>query len=379
MWYTIKIFLIGRLMVKFLNLHSVNARFESQFKEAFQTFLDSGQYILGQEVDRFETDFASYCGTKYCLGVSNGLDALTLIFKGLIALGRLKENDEVLVPANTFIASILSLKNVGLKPVFVEPDRTTFNISPIEIEKHISAKTKAILVVHLYGQLAPMEKIKSIADRNDLVIIEDAAQAHGAETSTGKKAGNLSHVAAFSFYPTKNLGALGDAGAITTNNDELASVLKKLRNYGADAKYSFEMLGANNRLDEVQAAFLGVKLKYLDSDNLSRQKVANRYLSEINNPKIELPFYDGSKSHVFHLFVVRTNDREGLKKYLEACQIQTMVHYPIPPHKQKAFTEFVSLELPVTERMHNTVLSLPMSPVLSEIEINEVVKCVNAY
>jgi len=366
-------------LIKFLDLHKVNARFEEQFKQEFQSFLDSGYYILGEGLKRFEQNFASYCGTKYCLGVSNGLDALTLIFKGYIELGKLKKGDEVLVPANTFIASILAIINSGLKPVLVEPDEKTFNISVSEIEKQITKNTKAILAVHLYGQLADTDSINLLAKKNDLLVIEDAAQAHGATNSNGVKAGNLSNVAAFSFYPTKNLGGLGDAGAITTNDEELYLILKKLRNYGSEKKYVSELAGFNNRMDEIQAIFLDVKLKLLDADNEKRRIIAKRYLTEIKNSKIQLPLRNNSKNHVFHLFVIRVKDRDDFVSYCEKKEIQTLIHYPIPPHKQKALSEFVSLKLPITEAIHNTVVSLPISPVMNEDEVSFMIQILNGY
>lgn len=366
-------------MIKFLDIHKVNARFEEQFKQEFQSFLDSGYYILGEGLKRFEQNFAFYCGTKFCLGVSNGLDALTLIFKGYIELGKLKVGDEVLVPANTFIASVLAIINSGLKPVFVEPDEKTYNISTSEIEKQISKETKAILAVHLYGQLADMDSIISLAKKHDLLVIEDAAQAHGAIDNNGIKAGNLSNAAAFSFYPTKNLGALGDAGAITTNDEELFLILNKLRNYGSEKKYVSDLSGFNNRMDELQAIFLDVKLKLLDADNEKRRTIAKRYLAEIQNSKIQLPFYNNSKNHVFHLFVIRVKDRDDFVSYCEKKEIQTLIHYPIPPHKQKALSEFVSLELPITEAIHNTVVSLPISPVMNEDEVSFVIGTLNTY
>ena len=366
-------------MIKFLDLHKANARFESEFKEEFQLFLDSGYYILGERLKQFESNFASYCGTSYCLGVSNGLDALTLIFKGYQALGKLNKGDEVIVPANTYIASILSILNAGLKPVLIEPDEKTFNISVPEIEKCISEKTKAIMAVHLYGQLSDMEVINRLASQYGLLVIEDAAQSHGAQDANGTRAGNLSNAAAFSFYPSKNLGALGDAGAITTNDEELYHVVEKLRNYGNKKKYNSELLGFNNRMDEIQAVFLNVKLKSLDRDNERRREIAVRYLNEIQNSKIQLPFYDNSKNHVFHLFVVRVGNRDGFINYLQVNNIEALVHYPIPPHKQNALIEFVSLNLPITESIHKTVVSLPMSPVMTEEEVSRVIEILNTY
>lgn len=366
-------------MIKFLDLHKINARFEIQFQKEFQNFLNSGQYVLSERLLQFENNFATYCGSKYCLGISNGLDALTLILKGYQALGRLKKGDDVIVPANTYIASILAIINTGLKPVLVEPNPDTFNSSISEIEKHITKNTRAIMAVHLYGQLAKMDSINGLAKKHNLLVIEDAAQAHGAQNEIGKKAGNLSNAAAFSFYPAKNLGALGDAGAITTNDIQLYEVVRNLRNYGSEKKYVYELLGVNNRMDELQAVFLDIKLKQLDKDNEKRRSIAIRYLNEVINPKIKLPYYDNSKNHVFHLFVVRVRKRDSFINYMERYGIQTLIHYPIPPHKQKALSKFISLELPITESIHATVVSLPLSPVMSDNEVDYVIKTLNAY
>ncbi|WP_417889431.1 DegT/DnrJ/EryC1/StrS family aminotransferase [Xanthomarina gelatinilytica] len=376
-------------MIKFLDLQQINKRFETEFQQKFQQFLNSGQYILGAEVETFETDFANYCGTKFCVGTSNGLDALTLIFKAYLELGILKPGDQVMLPANTFFASVLSVIHSGLHPIFIEPERDTFNISVKDIEKQLTPHVKAIMVVHLYGQLANMEVINQLAEKHKLLVIEDAAQAHGAVFNSefkiqdseliNQKAGNLGHAAAFSFYPSKNLGALGDGGAITTNDIVLFETIKKLRNYGSDKKYEYQLKGFNNRLDEVQAMFLNVKLKYLDADNEKRQIIAKRYLSDISSKKIELPFYDGSKNHVFHLFVVTVKDRENFVSYLKKQNIETLIHYPIPPHKQKALVSFNHLSLPVTENIHETVVSLPMSPVMTEQEVSKVINAINSY
>lgn len=366
-------------MIKFLDLHKINKRFEPEFQKKFQQFLDSGHYILGKEVENFEAEFAAYCGTKYCIGTSNGLDALTLIFRAYLELGILKTGDHVLIPANTFFASVLSVINSGLIPIFIEPEARTFNISIQEIEKQINPNVKAIMAVHLYGQLANMEAINIIAEKHNLLVIEDAAQAHGAETVTGKKAGNLSDAAAFSFYPSKNLGALGDGGAVTTNNSVLYETIKKMHNYGAEKKYEYSLLGFNNRLDEIQAMFLNIKLKHLDTDNIKRQEIAKRYLIEISSEKLELPYYDGSKNHVFHLFVVRVKNRDKFVSYLKNHDIETLIHYPVPPHKQKALTNFNHLSLSITEEIHETVVSLPLSPVMSSEEITQIVKTINSY
>ncbi|MCX7550550.1 DegT/DnrJ/EryC1/StrS family aminotransferase [Xanthomarina sp. F2636L] len=366
-------------MIKFLDLNKINKRFEPEFNNKFKQFLDSGHYILGKEVATFETNFAKYCGSKYSIGTSNGLDALSLIFKAYIELGILKTGDHVLIPANTFFASALAVINSGLIPVFVEPEINTFNMSVQEIEKQLTPKVKAIMVVHLYGQLVNMEAINVLAEKNNLIIIEDAAQAHGAENKAGKKAGNLGHVAAFSFYPSKNLGALGDGGAVTTNDPVLAKTIKKLHNYGADKKYEYSLVGFNNRLDEIQAMFLNIKLNALDDDNFKRQEIAKRYLTEISSNKIELPFYDGSKNHVFHVFVVRVRERENFVSYLKKHDIETLIHYPIPPHKQKALVHFNNLSLPITENIHKTVVSLPISPVMTDKDVAQIIEIINYY
>ena len=337
-------------MIPFLDLHAINARFERQFQDGFKQFLDSGYYILGNQVKLFEANFARYCGTKHCIGVGNGLDALRLILEAYKILGKLKESDEVLVASNTYIATILAIKQAGLKPVLVEADFDTYNFNIQALKNAISPKTKAIMPVHLYGQLAPMDAILKISNENNLLVIEDAAQAHGAKNNDGKLAGNIGDAAGFSFYPTKNLGALGDGGAVTTNDDELAAVITKLRNYGASTKYVNEIVGLNSRLDEIQAAFLNIKLPTLDSDNEIRRKIAKKYISEIKNDKIILPHYDGSENHIFHLFVVRVENRNEFIDYLDRNGIGHLIHYPIPPHRQEALSEFKNLSFPVPKK-----------------------------
>ncbi|MBZ4042534.1 DegT/DnrJ/EryC1/StrS family aminotransferase [Flavobacterium hibisci] len=373
-------------MISFLDLKKINEPYETAFQTKLKSVLENGWYILGNEVTAFENNFASYCGIKHCIGVGNGLDALVLIFKGYIQLGILQKGDEVIVPANTYIASILAILEADLIPVLVEPKLETYNINPDLILEKITSKTRAILVVHLYGQLAEMNQINTIAYQNNLLVIEDAAQAHGAvlaesrkPKAESKKSGNLSNTAAFSFYPGKNLGALGDGGAITTNDAQLAKVLYSLRNYGSQKKYHNEFVGVNSRLDELQAAFLNLKLPNLNEDNQKRREVATRYLTEIKNNKIILPFWDFSHNHVFHLFVIRTENRNELQNYLSENGIQTMIHYPIPPHKQKAFSEWNKQSFPITEKIHNEVLSLPMSPVLTNIEVSFIVEILNQY
>lgn len=371
-------------MIPFLDLHKINQRYENAFQEKLKNVLKNGWYILGEEVQTFEKNFANYCGTKQCIGVGNGFDALVLIFKAYIQLGKMQKGDEVIVPANTYIASILAILEADLVPVLVEPKLETYNINPDLISEKITSKTKAILAVHLYGQLAEMDKINKIAYQNNLLVIEDSAQAHGAVfEAKSQKAGNLSNAAAFSFYPGKNLGALGDAGAITTNDLELAKTIQSLRNYGSEKKYCNDYIGVNSRLDEIQAAFLNVKLPYLDTDNQQRKAIAKRYLSEIKNEKITLPTVSlrGTKqsNHVFHLFVIRTKNRDKLQQYLLENGIETLIHYPIPPHQQKALSAWNNLSFPVTEKIHNEVLSLPISPVLTKEEVEFIIEILNKY
>ena len=366
-------------MIKFLDLKKINQPFEATFQEKIKTFFDKSWYILGDEVKAFETSFASYCGTKHCIGVGNGLDALTLIFKGYIQLGKLQKGDEVIVAANTYIASILAILEADLIPVLVEPKIETYNINPALIEEKWTAKTKAILAVHLYGQLAEMDTINALAKKHNLLIIEDAAQAHGATTSENVKAGNLGNAAGFSFYPGKNLGALGDAGAITTNDDQLAKVLFSLRNYGSETKYYNDYIGVNSRLDEIQAAFLNLKLPHLDQENIKRRTIAKRYLSEIKNDKITLPHWDFSDNHVFHLFVIRIKQRATLQKYLLENGIETLIHYPVAPHKQKALKTWNNLSFPITEKIHDEILSLPISSVMTQDEVGVVIQKLNSW
>jgi dTDP-4-amino-4,6-dideoxygalactose transaminase len=359
-------------MIKFFDLQKLNMPFEALFLAKTKAFLDKGWYILGDEVKQFEQNFAAYSKANHCIGVGNGLDALVLILKAHIQLGNLQKGDEVVVSANTYIASVLAILHADLIPVFVEPSIETYNINPNLIEEKITSKTKAILVVHLYGQLAEMDKINAICESNNLLIIEDAAQAHGLPF-------NGNYTRAFSFYPGKNLGALGDGGAITTNDDKLAEVLFSLRNYGSNKKYHNNYLGVNSRLDELQAAFLNIKLPYLYTENETRKKIAKRYLSEIKNTKIYLPNCNDFNDHVFHLFVIRTENRDLLQDYLYTNGIETVIHYPIPPHKQKALQDFRHLSLPITEKVHQEVLSLPMSSVLTDEEITYIIITLNSY
>lgn len=366
-------------MIPFLDLKKINASYEAAFELKLKNMLHKGWYVLGEEVSNFEKAFADYCGTKYCIGVGNGLDALVLILKAYIHLGKLKKGDEVIVPANTYIASILAILQADLVPVTIEPDLDTYTINPELVNEKITSKTKAILVVHLYGQLANMNAINIIAKSNNLLVIEDAAQAHGAKNTEDIKAGNLGDAAGFSFYPGKNLGALGDAGAVTTNDTELATILFSLRNYGSHIKYHNDFIGINSRLDELQAAFLNVKLPELDRENEKRKVIVNHYLSNISNPKIILPVYNGGNHHVFHVFVIRTENRDDLQHYLNKNGILTMIHYPIPPHKQQALVEWNELSFPITEKIHREILSIPLSPVMTIEEADFVVSILNKY
>lgn len=366
-------------MIPFLDLHRVNLPYEEAFRQKMQTFLDKGWYILGEEVTAFESEWAAYCGTAHAIGVGNGLDALVLIFRSYIELGKMAPGDEVIVAANTYIASILAIRQAGLHPVLTEADPDSYNLDPAAIAQKITARTKAILPVHLYGRLCEMQAISALAQRHGLLVIEDAAQAHGAVDAAGKKAGNLGDAAGFSFYPTKNLGALGDAGAVTTNDAGLARMVRMLRNYGSETKYYNEYVGVNSRLDELQAAFLRVKLPHLDAENKRRRDIATAYLQEISHPDIVTPDYSGKDDHVFHQFVVRSAHRDRLQAYLKENGVQTQIHYPVAPHKQKALTEWSGLSFPVTERLHDEVLSLPMSGVLGDSEVETILSAVNRF
>ncbi|MCH7340651.1 DegT/DnrJ/EryC1/StrS family aminotransferase [Acinetobacter higginsii] len=366
----------------FLDLKNINQQYREQLIEACTRVIDSGWYIGGTELDQFEQNFAAYCGTKYAIGVANGLDALILTLRAWKELGKLKDGDEVIVPSNTYIASILAISANQLIPVLVEPDSDTFNLDPAKIEAVITNKTKVILPVHLYGQLAAMREIMAIAEKYNLLVLEDSAQSHGAAID-GKKAGNWGDASGFSFYPGKNLGALGDAGAITTNDTELANMLRALRNYGSHEKYKNLVQGVNSRLDEIQAAMLDIKLKFLDQEIVHRREVAQVYLEGISNPLIELPKIEvkaiEDQQHVWHLFVIRTLHREALQQHLAAHGIQTLIHYPIPPHKQQAYREWNNLSFPISEKIHETVLSLPMSPVLSIKDAQHIVEVCNTF
>jgi dTDP-4-amino-4,6-dideoxygalactose transaminase len=366
-------------MIPFFPLNRLHRKYEMELQEVFTEVLQKGQFILGEQTQLFEEEFASYCGTTYAIGTGTGLDALLLILKGYMELGKLQAGDEVLVPAHTFFATTLAVKNSGLNPVLVDAVPGEFLMTQKSIEASITSKTKAIIPVHLYGQLVDMQMVTDLAKTHDWLVIEDAAQAHGACDQNGRKAGAFGHAAAFSFYPTKNLGALGDGGIVTTSDISLAKILRSLRNYGATEKYNFEYSGYNSRLDELQAAILRKKLHYLSSENVRRRQIAQKYIQGIHHPKIRLPKYDGSENHVFHLFVIQTERREELQNYLLKCGIETAIHYPIPPHLQKALPEFNHLRLPITEQIHREVLSLPMSPVHTDEEIDTVIEILNSF
>lgn len=365
-------------MVKYLDLQKINASFEPELTEAVERTVKSGWYLFGAEVEEFERRFARYCGVGHCVGVGNGLDALTLIFMSYISLGRMQRGDEVIVPANTYIASILAVLRAGLKPVFCEPEWETCNIDANKIETLVTSRTKAVMVVHLYGRMCRMDAVREMACRYGLYVVEDCAQAHGAMYN-GKKAGALGHAAGFSFYPGKNLGALGDAGAVTTDDDELAGRVRALANYGSSAKYVHPYIGINSRMDEMQAAVLNVKLGRLDADNHQRREVARQYGEKIKAKELWLPVVDDEQAHVFHIFTVFTPLRDSLQSYLKARGIQALIHYPIPPHRQESLRDYAALSLPITERIHREELSLPMSPLLTEEEISQVADAVNSF
>ncbi|PST87783.1 DegT/DnrJ/EryC1/StrS family aminotransferase [Photobacterium iliopiscarium] len=365
-------------MINFLNLKAINNQYEQELKDACSRVIDSGWYIMGQELELFESEFSNYCGTKHAIGVANGLDALILVIRAWKELGRLKDGDEVIVPANTYIASILAITENKLVPVFVEPNPETYNLCLKNVRSSITNKTKAILPVHLYGLISPMPELMAIAKEFNLLVLEDCAQAHGASID-GKKAGNWGDAAGFSFYPGKNLGALGDAGAVTTNDDELAKTVRAIRNYGSHKKYENLYAGINSRLDEIQAAMLRVKLGYLDQETERRQEIANRYRNEITNSLIQLPQWKKDEHHVFHLFVIQTKSRDKLQHYLMENNIQTVIHYPIPPHKQPAYAQWNSLSLPLTEEIHQQVLSLPIDPTMTNSDISNVINAINEY
>jgi dTDP-4-amino-4,6-dideoxygalactose transaminase len=394
-------------MIKFLDLKKINNSYEPELSEAIKRVTHSGWYLLGEEIKTFERQYASFIGTRQCVGVASGLDALRLIIRAYIEMGELAEGDEIIVPANTYIASILAITENRLTPVLVEPELKTYNIDPLKIEEKITNRTRAIMIVHLYGQNAMHQAIQKLIDRYELILIEDNAQAPGAYYSTAettkpdskkghhfpcdqsevnqKRTGSIGHSAAHSFYPGKNLGALGDGGAVTTNSDDLSEVIRSIANYGFKKKYYCTYKGLNSRLDEIQAAVLKVKLKHLDRDNKKRRDIAKYYLDNIKQPGISLPIVSAPPSrpndfsHVWHLFVIRAKSRDKLQAYLFENGIQTLIHYPVPPHKQKAYKEWNHLRFPITEKIHNEVLSMPISQAMRDIEVEMVVHMLNNF
>ncbi len=367
------------MQIKFLDLGAVNQPYFPQMMTVTQQFFEGGWYILGDAVKTFEEEYALFCGSEYCIGVSNGLDALRIIFEAYKVLNKLKAGDEVIVPANTYIASILAISQSGLTPVLVEPDPKTYNLDAEGLEKHITANTRAVMAVHLYGQLAAMSGLQDLCKKHNLLLVEDAAQAHGASDSTGKRAGSLSDAAGHSFYPGKNLGALGDAGAVTTSDEELMMAIKALRNYGSHKKYYNLYQGFNMRLDENQAAWLRIRLNGLLKENEKRRELAALYSSLIKNKEVVLPYVLENNLHVYHIYAIMHPRRDELQQYLSDNGIQTMIHYPVPPHHQEAFSHWKHLKFPVTEKIHQQELSLPISPVHTNEEIEYVSEKINQF
>lgn len=367
-----------KIIVPFLPIKDITASFEPVLSQKVTEVIKNGWYIHGEECMQFEKRFAEYCGVTHCIGVGNGLEALKLILRAYKLLDVFQDGDEIIVPANTFIATILAISAENLTPVFVEPDIDDYLINVKKIEEHITKKTKAIMPVHLYGRLCNMEAISVIAKKHHLKVIEDAAQAHGANQN-GKRSGSFGDAAGFSFYPGKNLGCLGDGGCVTTNNDELAAIIRKLANYGSSVKYVHEYKGENSRLDEIQAAVLSVKLERLDADNVCRRQIAAMYNSGIKNNAVILPKIHESEEHVWHIYCVRVQNRQAFIEYLNSYGIETVIHYPTSPHKQNAYTEFSHLHLPISEKIHAEVVSIPMSPLLSDEEVQYIIGKINAW
>ncbi len=365
-------------MVKFLDIQKITERYTKGIHEAASRVIDSGWYLLGEVTRQFEKDYSEYMGTEYCVGVANGLDALRIILRAYIELGVMKEGDEIIVPANTFIASIIAITDNRLVPVLVEPDINTYQIDDTKIESAITPKTKGIMIVHLYGQCAYTERVGELCQKYNLKLIEDNAQATGCKFK-GKMTGSLGDAAGHSFYPGKNLGALGDGGAITTNDPSLEHTVRSLANYGSSIKYVFDYQGYNSRLDEIQAAVLSVKLAGLDQDNQRRKEVARYYLEHINHTEVTLPKVNDWDAHVFHLFIIRSARRDALLKHLNNRGVQALIHYPVPPHKQKAYNEWNQFYFPITEKVHSEVLSLPISQVISDEEATLVIEAVNSF
>ena len=369
---------VKKNMIKFLDLKAINAAYAEEIEEAMLRVARSGWYLRGEETRHFEETYARYIGCRHAIGCGNGLDALRLIFRAYIEMGVLREGDEVIVPANTYIASILAVTDNRLKPIFVEPDRETLQIDDSLIEQAITPRTRAIMIVHLYGRCAYTEMIGDLCKKHNLLLIEDNAQAHGCHCGA-KRTGSLGNAAGHSFYPGKNLGALGDAGCVTTDDDELAAVIRALGNYGSEEKYVCKYAGYNSRIDELQAAVLAVKLSYLDEDNRHRVRMAEQYYKGISNPLIRLPRHVAAESNVYHLFPIFCEERDRLQQYLKEQGIETLIHYPIAPHQQECYEEYVHLPLPITEEIHRTELSLPIGPMMTLEEAERVIETVNSF
>ena len=366
-------------MIKFLDLQKVNLQYQNEIETKLLEVFRSGWYLMGSQLSNFEKNLSDYIGVQHTIGVANGLDALRLILRAYIELGVMNIGDEIIVPSNTYIASILAISDNGLFPVLVEPEINTYNIDISKIEEKITSKTKGILIVHLQGRVVFSDSLKVIAQKHNLKIIEDNAQAIGAEWN-GTKSGNLGDAAGFSFYPGKNLGALGDAGAVTTNDDDLMKTIRALANYGSNQKYVNIYKGLNSRLDEIQAAVLDIKLKYIDKENEIRREISKRFINKIKNPAVILPEYPADENeHVWHVFVIRSKRRDELQSYLTENGVQTLIHYPIPPHKQEAYKDWNDLSFPISEKIHAEVLSLPISPVMDEEEINKIIEIINKF
>jgi len=366
-------------MIKFLDLQKTTALHGQEIQQAVSQVVSSGWYLQGLANQTFEQHFAQYIGTKHCVGVANGLDALIWIYRAYVEMGVMKPGDEVIVPANTYIASILALTENGLKPVLVEPRRDTLEIDPEQVEAAITSRTRSILIVHLYGRCAYTDRIGQLCQEHGLKLVEDNAQAHGCRHTDGRRTGSIGHASGHSFYPGKNLGALGDGGAVTTDDDELAACIRALANYGSQRKYVFKYKGRNSRLDEIQAAVLDVKLAYLDADNRQRQQIAAYYYDHLSHPLVELPVRLPDAQNVYHIFPILSPQRDKLQQYLTEKGVQTLIHYPIPPHKQECYREWNTLSLPVTERIHEEELSLPIGPAMTMDEAREVVEIINSW
>lgn len=365
-------------MIKFLDIQKITQKYSDEIHQAVNRVIDSGWYLQGVENEQFELDYAQYIGTKYAIGCANGLDALIWIFRAYIEMGIMQPGDEIIVPANTYIASILAISENGLTPILVEPDITTYQIDDSQIEAAITERTKGILIVHLYGQCAYTQKIRAICNKYNLKLVEDNAQSHGCKFH-GLRTGSLGDAAGHSFYPGKNLGAFGDAGAVTTNDEELAKVVRSVANYGSQKKYVFKYCGRNSRLDEIQAAILRVKLKYLEEDIAIRKDIARYYIEHINSPQVITPYVKDWEANVFHIFPIRCIERDELQEYLKSNGVQTIIHYPIPPYKQECYREWNDMSYPITEQIHNEELSLPISPVITKQEVDKIVELINYW